>query len=222
MRFASAAAALMPEAILACREAHPGVQVVLVEQDRAESLDELQRGKVDLAVVFRPPEPAVDGVEQISLPDDPIDALLPQDHRLAAAETVALEELCDEPWAECSGRPVRQHMSALGKEPNVVFKSDHHGVVEGIVAAGIAVAFVPRLAQPVRRPDVIVKEISPQAPVRPIGIAIRAGDHRPAALRTMIDRLRQVAVARTGYDRASGPARFTRPSGQTMPHVKHR
>jgi molybdate transport repressor ModE-like protein len=194
--FSSAAAALMPDAILAFRAAHPRVGIVLVEQDREKSLDDLQRGELDLAVVFRPPEPIVDGVVEIPLPDDPIDVLLPEGHGLASAPTVTLSDLRDEPWAECSGRPVREHMAALGFEPNVVFESDHHVVVEGIVAAGIAVAFVPRLAQPVRRRDVIVKTISPHAPVRPVGIAIRAGDHRPAALTTMIDVLRNVALAR--------------------------
>jgi DNA-binding transcriptional LysR family regulator len=113
-----------------------------------------------------------------------------------------LADLRDEPWAECSGGPVHQHMAALGIEPNVVFKSDHHGVVEGVVAAGIAVAFVPRLAQPVRRHDVVVKAIAPKPPVRPVGIAIRAGDHRSAALTTMIDVLESVVASREQGERS--------------------
>jgi molybdate transport repressor ModE-like protein len=194
--FSSAAAALMPDAIIAFRNAHPQVEVILVEQDRKESIDDLQRGELDLAVVFRPPEQPSDGVTEMPLIDDCIDVLIPFGHRLATSPSVELEDLREEPWAECSGGPVRQHMAALGIEPNIVFKSDHHGVVEGIVAAGIAVAFVPRLAQPVRRRDVIVKPISPRPPVRPVGIAIRAGDHRSAALTTMIDALKSVAPLR--------------------------
>jgi DNA-binding transcriptional LysR family regulator len=128
--------------------------------------------------------------------DDYLDVLLPSSHRLATSPSVALRELRDDPWAECSGQPVHQHLAALGYEPNVVFESDHHGVVEGIVAAGVAVAFIPRLAQPVRRHDVLVKPISPSPPVRRVGIAIRAGDHRPAALTTMIELLRTVAAER--------------------------
>jgi DNA-binding transcriptional LysR family regulator len=88
-------------------------------------------------------------------------------------------------------------MEALGLQPDVVFNSDHHRVVEGIVAAGIAVALIPRLAQPVTREDVVVKPIAPQPPVRRVGIAVRDGDHRPAAVTTMIELLEQTASART-------------------------
>jgi DNA-binding transcriptional LysR family regulator len=109
-------------------------------------------------------------------------------------------------------------MAALGIEPNVIFKSDHHGVVEGIVAAGIAVAFVPRLAQPVRRRDVIVKRISPKPPVRPVGIAIRAGDHRSAALTTMIDVLKNVVASREQGERSPAPTQLQRAAADGLSH----
>jgi DNA-binding transcriptional LysR family regulator len=194
--FASAASALMPEVILAFRSVHPRVEVVLSEQDRRESVEQLRQGELDLAVVVRSPEPCPEGVLELPLLDDPIDVLLPTAHRLAGAQAVTLEDLCEEPWAECSGGPVRQHMAALGFEPDVVFNSDHHRVVEGIVAAGIAVALIPRLAQPVTREDVVVVPIAPRSPVRRVGIVVRDGEHRPAALATMIGLLKQAASDR--------------------------
>jgi molybdate transport repressor ModE-like protein len=194
--FASATAALMPDVVPAFRTAHPRVELTLIEQDRRECIEQLQRGDLDLAVVWRPTEPAVDGVLETPLPDDRIDVLLPVTHRLVDARAVTLDELRDEPWADCSGAPVRDHLGALGIEPNIVFRSDHHRVVEGVVAAGVAVAFVPRLAQPVSRDDVVVKQIAPRAPARPIGIAIRDGDHRSAAVTMLIELIEQVASAR--------------------------
>jgi molybdate transport repressor ModE-like protein len=223
--FASAAAALMPEVILALRSAQPRVDVILVEQDRRESIEQLRRGEIDLAIVARVPEPdSGGGVVELPLLDDHIDVLLPLDHRLAIAPTVTLEQLGDEPWAECSGGPVHQHMAALGIEPNVVFKSDHHRVLEEIVAAGIAVAFVPRLAQPVSREDVVVKPIAPKAPVRAVCIAIRAGDHRPPAVTMMIEILREMAARRERIERrrAAAQARLAPlPSGDGRALVDH-
>ena len=65
-----------------------------------------------------------------------------------------------------------------------------------MVAAGVAVALLPRLAQPVARRDVLIKAIAPRPPVRPVGIAVRAGDRRPAALATMLELLEGVVAAR--------------------------
>jgi DNA-binding transcriptional LysR family regulator len=202
--FASATAALMPEVIPAFRSARPRVEITLVEQERRECMDGLQHGELDLAVVCSASEAGPDGVVEMPLLDDYIDLLVPANHRLANAPSVTLQELREEPWADCSGGPVRDHLGALGFEPNIVFLSDHHRVVEGMVAAGEAIAFVPRLTQPPRRHDVIVKPIAPRPPVRPVGIAIRADVLRSAAVTTMIDLLRQV-VASEDHGRTLAP-----------------
>jgi DNA-binding transcriptional LysR family regulator len=44
--FSTAAGALMPEAIIAFRAVHPGVEVELVEQDTSESLQQIRRGEL--------------------------------------------------------------------------------------------------------------------------------------------------------------------------------
>ena len=194
--FTTAASALMPEAIVAFRAAHPRVAVELVEQDTPESLEELRRGDLDLAVLVR--GLAADryaGVVMTPLLDDQIDVLLPVYHRLADGPSVSLRELLDEPWADCSGGPVQHHLSVLAGEPKIVFHSANHQVLEGIVAAGIALAFVPRLAQPVTRDDVVAKPVAPEAPMRRVAIAIREGDYQPAALQSMVAILERAARA---------------------------
>jgi DNA-binding transcriptional LysR family regulator len=196
--FSTAASALMPEAIVAFRAANPRVEIELVEQDTTDSVEQLRHGELDLAIVVRGFEAAVNaGVVLIPLLDDRIDVLLPVDHRLADASSVSLTELSDEPWADCSGGPVHHHLSARGVEPSIVFRSDNHQVLEGIVASGVALALVPRMAQPVTRDDVVVKPIAPDPPARRVAIAVRDGDHRPAALRSMVELLESVAVANT-------------------------
>jgi DNA-binding transcriptional LysR family regulator len=194
--FASATAALMPDAVVEFRAALPQVEIELVEHDRHECLDQLARGDLDLAIVVRAPGPDPEGTVVMPLMNDFIDVLLPRDHRLAASDSLTLEQLKDEPWADCSGSPVQQHMGAAGIEPTIVFHSDHHRVVEGVVAAGIAIALVPRLAQPVTREDVVVRRLAPAPLVRPVGIAVRDADHQPAAVTSMLEIIRRVAAGR--------------------------
>jgi molybdate transport repressor ModE-like protein len=195
--FSTAASALMPEAIVAFRAAQPRIEIDLIEQDTIESLDQIRQGELDLAVVVRGFEPDVSGgVVVTPLLDDYIDVLLPKAHRLAEAPSVSLRELGDEPWADCSGAPVRQHMAPVGIEPKIVFRSDNHQVLEGIVGAGVAVALVPRMAQPVTRQDVVAKPIAPDPPARRVAFAIRDGDHRPVSLRSMIEALDRAVAER--------------------------
>lgn len=203
--FSTAASTLMPEAIVALRSAHPRVEIELVEQDTPESLEQIRRGELDLAIVVRGFEPAAyGGMVVIPLLDDRIDVLLPVDHRLAGAASVSLVELSDEPWADCSGGPVHHHLSARGVEPNIVFRSDNHQVLEGIVASGVALALVPRLAQPVTRDDVVAKPVAPDPPARRVAIAIREGDHVPMPLRSMVGFLERAAAAHAARTRAGG------------------
>lgn len=195
--FNTAASALMPEAIVEFRSLEPRVDVDLVEQDTPESLREIRHGDLDVAVIVRGfARELGDGVIVSDLLDDVVDALLPANHPLAAAPSVSLRDLGDEPWADCSGGPVRHHMSSVGIEPNIVFRADNHQVLEEIVAARIAVALVPRMAQPVVRCGIVVKPIAPDPPARRVGVVIRDGGHQPAAVRTMVECLRRAAATR--------------------------
>ena len=197
--FASAAAALMPDTIVAFRNAQPRVAIELVEEDRAEALEELQCGDLDLAIVVTSGHQSeVEDLEFLPLLDDYIDVLIPASHRLAGLPALSLEDLRDEPWVDCSGGPVAFWLSQRGIDPHIVFRSDHHYVVTGLVAAEVAIAFSPRLTQPVGHPDVVVKPIAPDPPIRRVGIAVRAGQRSPAVA-ALIDILELVAATRIGY-----------------------
>lgn len=200
--FTSAAASLMPDAIVSLRRAHSAVEVDLIEQDRDASLAELRGGKLDVAVVahggYAPPSDD-DFVERIPLLEERVDVLIPRDHRLANAPSVSLHDVADEPWAECTGRNTAYTMAEAGIEPKIVFTSDNFGVLQGIVAARIAMCLVPRLAQINLRPDVVLKRLEPQPRGRVVTVVVRYADRRPAT-RTMIEALRQTAARYTEND----------------------
>lgn len=205
--FASAAAALLPPAIVAYREVQPRVAIELVEHDDSrESLDELRRGELDLAIIPRngrethEPDPEIDYTHLL---DDYVDVLLPATHPLANATSLTFEALRDEAWADCSGDPVFKTMSALGIEPNIIFNGGHHHVTYSIVSTEIALAFCPRLTQPVLIPNVVSKPIGPEPMAREVVTATRASEHKSPALESLVDVLLAVAAART-EDNAAG------------------
>jgi len=212
--FASAAAALMPEAILAMRAAQPSCAVELVEQDTPESVAELRRGELDLGIIVLDGHSSTDDELEITpLLGDRIDVLLPAQHRLAAAGSVSLEDLRDDVWIDCSGSPVRFWMTARGIEPNVIFNSDQHYVVHALVAAQVAVAFSPRLTQPVLEEGIVVKPIAPDPPIRRVAIAVRAENRNAHAIVSLIDIVFRIALSRDGSGVVS---RSERGSAQTI------
>lgn len=198
--FASAAAALMPEAIVAMRAAEPSCAVELVEQDTADSVEELRRGELDLAIIVINGHKTIndDELEITPLLDDRIDVLLSATHPLAAAESVSLDDLSDDAWIDCSGSPVRFWMTARGTEPNVIFNSDQHYVVHALVAAQVAIAFSPRLTQPVLEDGLVVKPIAPNPPIRRVAIAVRTENRYAETIASLIEILFRIAISRDG------------------------
>ena len=78
--YPTAAATLVPRALVALRTAHPSVEVTLDENEPPEALAALRAGDVDLAVTFRYPEAAPEperGLVVTPLGDDPIDIVVP-------------------------------------------------------------------------------------------------------------------------------------------------
>ncbi|MFI6153445.1 LysR substrate-binding domain-containing protein [Kitasatospora sp. NPDC051170] len=89
--------------------------------------------------------------------DDPLVGLLPASHPLAGREgPVELAELAGEQWIagcpQCRGHLV-ELCAGAGFEPRIDFATDDYPAVVGLVAAGLGVAVLPRLALQSVRPD---------------------------------------------------------------------
>jgi DNA-binding transcriptional LysR family regulator len=176
--FPTASATLMPPAIAAFRGAYPDVGLSLVEGEPEDLVPLLRAGDLDLALVFRFPddeEPPAE-VELVALLEDPMCLALPAAHPLAGAQAVGLEQLRDEPWVQTSAssgcaRHVVRRCHAAGFEPHVAFESDDYQTVQGLVAAGVGVALIPRLALSTQRGDISVRELDP-APSRLLAAAL--------------------------------------------------
>ena len=200
--FPTAGAALMPHAIAAFRAAHPGVELSLAEDEPEQVAPRLRSGELDLALLFEFPGSGSSlgsGLERRALLDDPLHVVLPATHPLAREPHLRLEQLHDAAWVQTSAAsPCARHVvrmcHAAGFEPQVSFESDDYETVQGLVAAGVGVALVPRLALARVRGDVVVRGLSPEAPIRHIVAATAAGAGAAPAAVAMIDIL--VSVAR--------------------------
>ncbi|MFJ9770173.1 LysR family transcriptional regulator [Kitasatospora sp. NPDC101157] len=89
--------------------------------------------------------------------DDPLVGLLPAGHPLAGrGGPVGLAELAGEQWIagcpQCRGHLV-ELCAGAGFEPRIDFATDDYPAVVGLVAAGLGVAVLPRLALQSVRPD---------------------------------------------------------------------
>ncbi len=199
--FPSAGATLMPLAIATFREAHPDVALSLAEGEPEEIAPRVRAGEFDLALLFEFPgvrERPGTGLRTVTLLEDPMHVALPAAHPLAAKPELTLTDLREQDWVQTSASsPCARHVVrsclAAGFEPKVTFESDDYETVQGLVAAGVGVALIPRLALRRVRFGIVVRELAPRSPARKVVAATLGGPGVAPAAKTMIRVLADVA-----------------------------
>src|SRR5207248_6356760 len=139
------------------------------------------------------------GLRNVTLLEDPMHVALPAQHPLASKRALRLPDLRAEDWVQTSApSPCARHVVRLclaaGFEPNVTFESDDYETVQGLVAAGVGVALIPRLALTRVHPGIVVRELAPRSPARKVVAATTAGPGAAPAAKTMIRILADVAA----------------------------
>jgi DNA-binding transcriptional LysR family regulator len=212
--FPTAGATLMPLAIATFRAAHPGIEMSLAEDEPEHVAPRLRGGEFDLALLFEfagagaPDEALGDGLDRTQLLEDPLHAVLPKGHPLAAQPTLRLEDLAEESWVQTSTpSPCARHVvhlcHAAGFTPQVSFESDDYLTVQGLVAAGVGVALIPQLALTSVRDDVTVRALAPHSPVRHVIAATATAAPVSPAAAAMLEILADTARR---YERATPTA----------------
>jgi DNA-binding transcriptional LysR family regulator len=199
--FPSAGATLMPLAVATFRRRHPDVVLTLAEGEPEEIAPRLRAGEFDLALLFEFPgvrERPGAGLRTVALLEDPMHVALPADHPLAGKRALTLADLRDQDWVQTSASsPCARHVVrsclAAGFEPHATFESDDYETVQGLVAAGVGVALIPRLALTRVHPGIVVRELAPRSPARKVVAATTAGPGVAPAAAAMIEVLADVA-----------------------------
>jgi DNA-binding transcriptional LysR family regulator len=199
--FPSAGATLMPHAVALFRRQHPEVSLTLAEGEPEEIAPRLTAGEFDLALLFEFPgvrERPGAGLRSVTLLEDPMHVALPARHPLVDKRTISLADLRGEQWVQTSSpSPCARHVVrsclAAGFEPYVAFESDDYDVVQGLVAAGVGVALIPRLALTNVHPEIVVRPLTPRSPARTVTVATISGPGAAPAAKAMIEVLREVS-----------------------------
>src|SRR3984885_3113701 len=203
--FPSAGATLIPLAVAVFREAHPEVTLTLAEGEPEEIAPRLRAGEFDLALLFEFPgvrERAGAGLKAVTLLEDPMQVALPADHPLADKRGLSLADLRDEQWVQTSeSSPCARHVVRLclaaGFEPKVTFESDDYETVQGLVAAGVGVALIPRLASTRVHEGIVIRALAPRSPGRKVVAATLGAASVSPAAESMIAILGEVAARYT-------------------------
>jgi DNA-binding transcriptional LysR family regulator len=200
--FPSACATLMPLAVRRFRELHPGVDLSLAPADPEPGLRLLRTGEVDVALsietTFECAVPA--DVERVALLDDPMYIMLAESHPMAGRSRIRLGDLADDHWmigttGTCPDASIfLRACQAAGFEPRVAFHLDDYNAIQGFVAAGMGVSFIPDLALTAVRDDVVVRSLGTRPPVRRIVATTLAEAFCTPAKQAMLDVLTEVSA----------------------------
>ncbi len=168
---------LMTPAVATFEELHPGMKARAVRVDWSDQIESVRSGNIDVVFAREPFDHS--GLEVTPLFDEPRDAVLPADHRLATRTSATIAELATElllqdpsacpEWAAHATVTLRRQAAEGATASTVEEKLER-------VAARRGIVILPRsTAEFYRRPDVAVVPISDIAPNRVA--LIRASGH---------------------------------------------
>jgi DNA-binding transcriptional LysR family regulator len=188
--FPSAAVAFAPVLARSLR-AHPDLTLLLRQAAGGEGLRQVRSGEVDMAIVDdwtgRHGEPGDGILTFYHLVSDPLVLVVPRSHWAAAGPgPVDLNGLRGEAWmatpeGEPSRRAVDRLLSAAGGASPVPWEFEGLGTILSLVARGIGIAIVPRLALAEGDRRVIVRELAGTDPRREVyAVARTASVRRPS------------------------------------------
>lgn len=148
--FTSFCAVALPSPLAQFARRYPGVEVGLVETETDDALAMLQAGTVDLVIGFADDAtPAPDDVPVRWLDHDEYLAVLPVTHEQARKTTVDIGSLSEDTWISGCQR-CRAHLQALaamgGFTPSIAFQTEDYVTVQRLVAEGLGVSILPRMA----------------------------------------------------------------------------
>jgi DNA-binding transcriptional LysR family regulator len=200
----TAVAAVVGPAMVQLRSERPGLHVLSRDKDPQAAIRALDSGEVDIAItVDHPGGPRADDrrYARVDLITDILDVVVHRDHPLAGEPEIDLARLAHEQWI--SGNPndacsviADNACTAAGFLPDVRHWTIEYDALAALVAAGAGVGLIPRLAQPLRFPEVRTIPVAGLSPARRVFAITRTGRSANAATSVVLNKLRDVAAAR--------------------------
>ena len=181
---------VMPPIVRAFRERHPRVALETQDLPIAQLVERLREGGLD-AGFTRPPEVADVATECVLR--EPVAAVLPAGHPLAARPALRLSDLADEPWVLTPReswppwhRKYDEDFARAGFTARVAQRGSTPQSLLALVAAGVGVTRLPVSSQSLRRSGVVFVPLEGEE--AEVVLAWRPGAANPAltALRAVV------------------------------------
>jgi DNA-binding transcriptional LysR family regulator len=194
--YQSVSSRILPAVVRRFKDEWPKVDVQLVDCVLDDELELLvESGDVDLSFVMLP---IAEGrpLEAAELLVDPYVLIVQPDSELAGRGVPpTLREIAKHPligYRQCRTTALVESALRRDAEPNVVFRTDDNGTVQGLVSAGVGVALVPRLTLQPPDGSLEVVDMADRLPPRVIGIAWHRDRYRTPAARAFVETARSV------------------------------
>ncbi len=186
--------------------AHPRIEIHVLEQITSELLAKLHDASIDLAVLALP----LSGKELSCHPllTEPLLAVVPSRHSFANFHVVRMEQIAGEPFlllreGHCFRETAVAACRRANIRPNVVFESSHFSTILAMVAAGMGISIVPRMAVE-HRPEIRFIPLADRQATRTLGVVRLRRRVQMPAHRLMLESL--LERARQPMSRAAGAA----------------
>jgi DNA-binding transcriptional LysR family regulator len=185
-----------PALIRRYREAHPGVELVIQENNAAAVTEAVAAKKIDIGFIRRPVSEH-SGIAYHVVAEEPLLLALPAGHPIAerarnrGSAKVRLRDLAGEsfilvrrPGAPGMYGDLIEACRKIGFSPHVVAEVSQMLTNVTLVAAGVGVTVVPASMKDIHREDVFYAEAAdaPQL-VAPLTLVVRASETNPVAQR---------------------------------------
>jgi molybdate transport repressor ModE-like protein len=202
--FPTVGASLLPPAVIAFKEAHPGIRLTVRSSRIAGLWKMLENREIELSLMWDYDWCRIDRDDATVTPllDDPPALLVGDRHPFAHRRSAALAQLADDAWiTRADNHPVAEALTrscrAVGFEPQIAYEAHDYQEAQAMVAAGIGVALAPTLALDGVRPGVKVLPLRPRTAVRRI-LLVRMTDHALThAAQAFAELLRRSAASRS-------------------------
>lgn len=193
---------LLPLVLPDLHVSHPALKLYVREEAPGALLDRLEAGDLDLLVF---PLPAGrDDLAVRPLFEEPLLAVVPQDHPLAREEAVLLSDLRGETLLALQSEPrLYNQVRGIAEAHGAVLSHDYEGTsldtLRQMVSMGMGVTLLPSLyvkSEVTKRDIVTARPLRGVPPVRLIGLVWRKGTAKEDEYRMLAARMEEVLSAR--------------------------
>ena len=189
--FSSVATHVLPDAIGRFQARHPGIEYELRMGDYSEIESWVAEGLVDFGFLPYPPQEPREGLAREVVLEDELMAVVPRGHRLAARGSIALADLCEEPFIlleRGSDNEISPLFERAGLSPQARFSTWDDYAIMAMVEKGLGISILTEMIMR-RCPYKVVAKSLEQPVYRDIVLAFRGKERSSLALQRFIEYL---------------------------------